>query len=70
MWKKHKRTILLTSLITLLPILIGAVMWNQLPDVMPRHFGLDGAADGWSSKASVVFGIPLIMLLLHWVLTC
>lgn len=68
MWKKHKRTILLTSLITLLPILIGAMMWNQLPDVMPRHFGLDGAADGWSIKASVVFGIPLIMLVLHWVL--
>lgn len=68
MWKKHKLTVILTSLLTLLPILIGAVMWNQLPDVMPRHFGLDGAADGWSSKASVVFGIPLIMLVLHWVL--
>ena len=68
MWKKHKTTIILTSLITLLPILIGAILWNKLPDVMPRHWGLNGEVDGWSGKAFVVFGIPLIMFAFHWLI--
>ena len=57
--KKYWR---ITFLVTLLPILAGLLLWNQLPDRIPTHFGVDGAADGWSGKAFAVFGIPLMML--------
>ena len=59
---KNKKYWLITSAVTLLPILIGIALWNQLPDRIPTHFGIDGAADGWGSKGFAVFGIPAMWL--------
>ena len=59
---KNKKYWLLTSLVTLLPILIGLLLWEKLPDRLPTHFGVDSAADGWSGKGFAVFGIPLMFL--------
>lgn len=67
MMKKYKKTLTLTSVIILLPIVIGLIFWNRLPDTIATHFGSDNVANGWSSKPFVVFGMPAVMLLLHWV---
>ena len=45
---KNKKYWLVTSLVTLLPIVLGLLLWNRLPEKLPTHFGVDGAADGWS----------------------
>lgn len=63
--KKYKKSIILTSIIIILPILAGLVLWNRLPDTIATHFGSDNVANGWSSKPFTVFGIPLIMLAAH-----
>ena len=65
---KNKKYWLVTGAVTLLPILLGLLLWNQLPEKLPTHFGVDGAADGWSSKAFAVFAIPLLMLGFHIVI--
>ena len=65
---KNKKYWLVTSAITLVPILLGLLLWNRLPDQLPTHFGVDGAADGWSGKGFAVFGIPLMMLGFHIVI--
>ena len=65
---KNKKYWLVTSAITLVPILLGLLLWNRLPDQLPTHFGVDGAADGWSGKGFAVFGIPLMMLGFHFVI--
>lgn len=65
MLKKYKWSVLLTSLITICPILIGLCLWNRLPDTIATHFGSNHTANGWSSKPFAVFGIPLIMLGIH-----
>ena len=62
---KNKKYWLFTSVVTLLPMLLGLLLWNQLPEKLPTHFGIDGAADGWGGKGFVVFGIPLMMLAFH-----
>lgn len=67
MLKENRRTLIITSIVTILPILIGVIFWNRLPDVMATHFGIGGKADGFSSKAFAVFGIPLFCLALLWV---
>ena len=67
MMKVPKLTMLATSLVILLPIAVGLMLWNQLPDLVPTHFGFDNQPNGWSSKPFAVFGIPLIMLALQWV---
>ena len=66
MLKKKKRTLILTSLLTLSPILIGLLLWNKLPEQMTTHWGADGVADGWSGRPFAVFGLPLIMLAVQW----
>ncbi len=67
MIKKYKGMMLLTSVVTLLPILVGVVLWNRLPDKIATHFGTDMMPDGYSSKAFAVFGLPLVLLALHWI---
>ena len=62
---KNKKYWLITSAITLLPIILGLLLWDQLPDKIPTHFGIDGAADGWSGKGFAVFGIPAMWLIFH-----
>ena len=66
MLKQHKRTLILTSLVTLLPILMGLLLWNRLEETMITHWGFDGQPDGVSSRAFGVFALPLIMLAAHW----
>ncbi len=66
MFKNNKLKIFISSVVTLLPILFGVIMWNNLPDVMTTHFGIDGNADGFSSKVFAVFGLPLIFIILHF----
>ena len=61
-WKEHKGLIFLSMVVTLLPILAGLVLWNQLPDQIPTHFGPSGEADAWSSKAYAVFFMPLFLV--------
>lgn len=57
-----KKTLIITTIIILLPILIGVIMWNDLPDTLNIHWGFDGSANGTGGKAFAVFGMPLILL--------
>lgn len=66
MMKKNKTQLIISSLVILFPMFVGIIMWNMLPDSIVTHWGADGVADGWSSKAFAVFGLPGIMLVLHW----
>ena len=66
MIKKNKVTLILTTLILLCPMLIGLLLWNQLPDQIPSHWNIHGEIDGWSSKGFAVFGLPAMLLGLHW----
>ncbi len=65
MLKENKFKVILSSIVILLPILFGLIMWNQLPDRMTTHWGADGNADGFSAKPFAVFGLPVILLALH-----
>ncbi len=65
---KTKKFWLVTSAVTLLPMLAGLLLWDKLPAELPTHFGFDGTADGWSGKGFAVFGIPLLMLFFQIVL--
>jgi uncharacterized membrane protein len=66
MIKKNWKVLIITTIIMLLPILVGLILWNQLPEQMPTHWNAAGEVDGWSSKAFAVFGLPLIMLAAQW----
>lgn len=65
MIKRNKNTLILTSIIILLPIIAGIILWNKLPDTMAIHFGADNAPNGFGNKIFTVLGMPVILLLLQ-----
>ena len=61
------KTFIITSLVCLLPILFGLSLWNKLPETMAIHFNVYGEADNFASKGFVVFGLPVMMVVLQGV---
>ena len=66
MIKKNLNILIITSIVILLPVLAGVVLWDTLPEQIPTHWNAAGEIDGWSSKAFAIFGLPLMMLAMHW----
>ena len=71
MWKKYKTTLILTTLISLFPMVIGLLLWNRMPDTIATHFGTNNVPNGWSSKTMVFLCflplcrfLPLVLLFL------
>lgn len=63
--KINKKLLILTTLMIFLPILFGLLNWNELPEQIPTHWGIDGTPDGYSSKVFAVFVLPAILALIH-----
>ena len=66
MLKKYKKTLIITSIILLLPVLLGLFLWDQLPEQVPMHWNIEGEVDGWGSRAMLVFGLPALLLAVQW----
>ena len=62
---KIDKTLIITSVICLLPIVLGVVLYDRLPDLIAVHFDFAGNPDSWAPKALVVFGLPVFLCLLN-----
>lgn len=67
MIKKNKNTLIFSSIVILLPIIFGIFLWDVLPQQISTHWGVNGKADGWGSRAFAVFVLPLILLAVQWI---
>ena len=54
MLKENKKKILWSTLLMLVPMVLGLCLWSFLPDKIPTHWNSAGEIDGWSSKAFAV----------------
>ncbi len=61
--KIKKKQLLSTIFVIILPALIGAFFWKALPEQVPTHFGIDGQADGYSSKLFTLLAFPILFVL-------
>jgi len=66
MIKKNKVTLIITTIAMLLPMFIGLLLWDKLPEQVPSHWGINGEVDGWCSKPFAVFFFPGLLLGFHW----
>ena len=61
----RKKAIFLTSLLILIPMAIGLLLWNKLPEEIPVHFNAAGEPDNYESKAFAVFFLPMFLWAMH-----
>ena len=64
--KKNKWMMVVTSIIILLPSVVGILLWDKLPEQVPYHWGINGEVDGYATKAQAVYLMPLMMLGIQW----
>lgn len=51
--------------VLLIPLIIGIIVYKDMPAEMAIHFNVKNQADGFSSKEMALFGIPASMLLMY-----
>ncbi|MFT9056257.1 MAG: DUF1648 domain-containing protein [Ethanoligenens sp.] len=59
--------ILLVVLATL-PFILLSLYWNKIPNKIPTHFGITGAADAWGGK-ECIWIVPCMAAGLYWFIT-
>lgn len=59
------KSLFITSAMCLLPIFYGLYLWERLPQEMAVHFNINNEPDGFASKGFVVFGLPVLMVILQ-----
>ena len=65
MIRKNKGKLILSSIVILLPTVMGLLLWEKLPEQVVTHWGIHGQPDGWSGRGFLLM-MPLLLLALHW----
>lgn len=65
MRRVNKKILIVTTIVCLLPILVGLIFYNSLPEKIAVHFNINNQPDNYFTKAGFVWGMPIIMLVLQ-----
>ena len=65
MKKINMKSLIITSIVCLLPIICGLIFYNELPESIAIHWGIDNNPDGYFSKPAFVYGMPIMMVALQ-----
>ncbi len=61
MIKQNKYKMIISAIITLLPMIFGFIVWDRLPENIATSFGWKGEITGYSSKMFAVVGLPVML---------
>lgn len=67
MKKTNRKMLVLTTLVCLLPILLGLALYGQLPQQVAVHWNSAGDPDNFAPKLLAVLGLPALMAAIHLV---
>jgi uncharacterized membrane protein len=67
MKKISKKSLIISVLACLLPIVISIMVYNKLPENIPSHFGANCEPDRYASKNFILFVIPAIMTIVQMI---
>lgn len=65
MKKINVKILITTSIVCLLPIILGLSFYSKLPEDIAIHWGINNNPNGYFSKPVFIFGMPIIMLALQ-----
>lgn len=61
------KTVILTSLVCLLPMILGFALWNKLPEDIPMQYGWNNQVNWTLPKFWGIITIPIVMVILNLV---
>ena len=59
------KILIITGLICLIPMIFGVILYDQLPEQMAVHFGVNNEPTSFAPKEFALFGIPIFMFALQ-----
>lgn len=65
MKKDSMKIVVISVIICLLPMVLGIILYDKLPEQMPIHFNLNNEPDNYAPKNFALFGLPIIMALVQ-----
>lgn len=65
MKKKTNSTLIITTLVCLLPVILALALYDKLPAQIAVHFDQTGSPDNYLPKALAVFGLPVFMAVVN-----
>ncbi len=63
--KINKKLLFITSVLTLLPVLVGLSLYSRLPAQVPIHWNAAGEVDSYCTRLFAVLGMPAFFLATH-----
>lgn len=60
-----EKTVFITTLLCLLPMVVGLALYNRFPEQMVTHWDATGTPNGYSSKFVAIFVLPGSLALLN-----
>lgn len=60
--KKDIKVMLAAIIIGLIPMIVAALMYERLPEMMPIHWGVNGMPDRYAQKSIACVALPAILL--------
>ena len=67
--KQRLRVNWLVLVLILSLYIFGAILYPQLPDMVPSHWNINGEVDGYTSKTAHVIGFPTLILGMYLLMT-
>ncbi|WP_349672767.1 SdpI family protein [Lacrimispora sp.] len=62
---KNKRTMIITSVLCILPEILSVILYQRLPEQIAVHWNSAGEINGYLPKAMAAFGMPVVFLFLN-----
>ena len=64
----NKKLRILTSIVCLIPIIVGFMFYSKMPEQVAIHWGFDGNPDGYASKAVAIVILPSSLFVMNLLL--
>lgn len=62
---RNKKSVIISLILLLIPILMGLIFYDKLPEMLPTNFDLSGEVRSYESKTKALFIMPLIMIIVQ-----
>ena len=63
----NKKNLLLTTIVCMFPLILGVVLYSELPLKIAIHWDSTGIADRYCNKLLAIIGLPIFFALINLV---